>query len=327
MALYAFDGTWNTQKDNDEQYDNTNVCRFYAAYKATSGTHDVYEKGIGTRFEGVPVVGAVTRAIGGAFGAGELDRLLDAYQQLCINVVEKGDPVIDLVGFSRGAATCLDFCNLVEDWQIKDPKKLGPKWRLDTFLSAPTVAAPPPFRFVGLFDVVGAFGLGAIAGDLNVFNLGHKLRLPKTRVNYCFHAMALDETRAAFNVIRVKGAHEVWFRGVHSDIGGGDRIRGLNDITLRWMFRKAVAAGLPIDPQVIDDLKVDHNIHPDLHDVPPIWRPLAKTDVLHYTVRTFADSRPLFTECPTEFPPDEAIAQPVAASGVAADADPVAVQG
>jgi hypothetical protein len=325
MALYAFDGTWKSEKDNDVEYDNTNVCRFYEAYKATSGTHDVYEKGIGTRFEGIPVVGAVTRAIGGAFGAGELDRLLDAYRQLCINVVENADTVIDLVGFSRGAATCLDFCNLIEDWQIKDPKKLGPKWRLDTFLSAPKVVAPPPFRFIGLFDVVGAFNAGAIASDLNVFNFGHKLRLPKTRVDFCFHAMALDETRTSFNVIRVKGAHEVWFRGVHSDIGGGDKIRGLNDITLRWMFKKALAAGLPIDAKVLDNIKADHNIQPDLHDVPPIWRPLAKTDLLHYTVRTFANSRPLFTECPTEFPPDEATAQPVAASGVAADADPAAV--
>jgi len=55
-----------------------------------------------------------------------------------------------------------------------------------------------------------------------------------------------------------------------------------------------------------------------------IPRLAAKTDLLHYTVRTFANTRPLFTECPTEFPPDEAIAQPVAASGVAADAVPAA---
>jgi hypothetical protein len=234
--------------------------------------------------------------------------------------VEKGDTAIDLVGFSRGAATCLDFCNLVEDWQIKDPKKLGPTWDLVSYLTAPRVGAAPPFRFIGLFDVVGAFGLAAIAGDLPEFNLGHRLRLPKTRVNYCFHAMALDETRTSFNVIRVKGAHEVWFRGAHSDIGGGNRIQGLNDIALRWMLRKAVAAGLPIDSKVADNLKCDYNIQPGVLDLPPIWRPLAKTDLLHYTVRTFANTRPLFVESPTEFPPDEAKAQPVGAAGVAADA-------
>ena len=323
MALYAFDGTWNRTKDNDEQYDNTNVSRFYQAYTATSGTHDVYERGIGTRFQGIPVLHEVTAAIGGAFGAGELDRLLDAYRQLCVNVVEKGDTAVDLVGFSRGAATCLDFCNLIEDWQIKDPKKLGSTWRLDTYLHAPKVADAPPFRFIGLWDVVGAFGLGAIAGDLPEFNLGHRLHLPKSRVNYCFHAMALDETRTSFNVIRVKGAHEVWFRGAHSDIGGGNSTQGLNDIALRWMLKKAIAAGLPIDPKVIDRLKCDYNIPPNFLEV-PTWRPLAKTDLLHYTVRTFANTRPIFVESPTEFPPDEAKAQPVAASGVAADAMPAA---
>ena len=64
MALYAFDGTWKSEKDNDVEYDNTNVCRFYEAYKATSGTHDVYEKGIGTRFSGVPVVDSDGTVIG-----------------------------------------------------------------------------------------------------------------------------------------------------------------------------------------------------------------------------------------------------------------------
>jgi hypothetical protein len=64
------------------------------------------------------------------------------------------------------------------------------------------------FRFIGLFDVVGAFGLG-IAGDIRILNIGHHLSLPKNRIGYCFHAMALDETRVSFNVIRLKGAHDV----------------------------------------------------------------------------------------------------------------------
>ena len=321
MALYAFDGTWNNAKDNDDTYSNTNVDRFYDAYTATSGTHDVYEKGIGTRFERVPVINRITRAIGGAFGAGELNRLLNAYHRLCVNVIEHNDTAIDLIGFSRGAATCLDFCNLIEDWQIKDPRKLGAEWRLDSYLLAPKVCDAPPLRFVGLFDVVGAFGVGAIAGDLPEFNLGHKLHLPSSRVHYCFHAMALDEVRPSFNVIRVHGAHEVWFRGVHSDVGGGDQNRGLNDISLRWMLRKAVAAGLPIDPEVVEGLLPNADTTPNLHKLPPLWRPMAHTDRRHYTVKVAGDCRPLFDDCPIEDEASEAVAQPVAASGLAADAD------
>ena len=75
MALYAFDGTWNQEKDNDTAYTNTNVARFFDAYHARSGTDDVYEQGIGTK------LGAIGHAIGGAFGAGELDRLERAYSR------------------------------------------------------------------------------------------------------------------------------------------------------------------------------------------------------------------------------------------------------
>lgn len=38
----------------------------------------------------------------------------------------------------------------------------------------------------------------------------------------------------------------MWFRGVHSDIGGG-QCPGLSNIALCWMLRRAKEAGLPID--------------------------------------------------------------------------------
>lgn len=38
---------------------------------------------------------------------------------------------------------------------------------------------------------------------------------------------------------------EVWFRGVHSDIGGG-QCPGLSNIALCWMLRRAKEAGLPV---------------------------------------------------------------------------------
>ena len=62
----------------------------------------------------------------------------------------------------------------------------------------------------------------------------------------CYHALALDEARQAFRPTRVKGGCEVWFRGVHSDVGGGNDNHALNDITLRWMLRKAIVSGLPM---------------------------------------------------------------------------------
>ena len=61
----------------------------------------------------------------------------------------------------------------------------------------------------------------------------------------------------------------MWFRGVHSDVGGGNGNRGLNDITLKWMMSKARAAGLPISDTDIDALEPDPhalpNLDPDCH--------------------------------------------------------------
>jgi hypothetical protein len=59
--------------------------------------------------------------------------------------------------------------------------------------------------------------------------------------------MAMDERREAFRITLLRNAYQVWFRGVHSDVGGGNRNLGLSCIALRWMLRKAKAAGLPID--------------------------------------------------------------------------------
>ena len=39
MALYAFDGTWNTEKsEEDKTYENTNVVRFFRAYNKGRAT-------------------------------------------------------------------------------------------------------------------------------------------------------------------------------------------------------------------------------------------------------------------------------------------------
>ena len=80
MALYAFDGTWNTRKDGeDPNYDDTNVVRFFEAYHARSDMDDFYVEGVGTRHE------EAGRVIGGLFGLGELPRLNEAYDRLCEN--------------------------------------------------------------------------------------------------------------------------------------------------------------------------------------------------------------------------------------------------
>lgn len=52
MALYAFDGTWNEEKNNDTTHENTNVARLFDAYHARSGGDDVYEQGMMLKAKG-----------------------------------------------------------------------------------------------------------------------------------------------------------------------------------------------------------------------------------------------------------------------------------
>ena len=79
------------------------------------------------------------------------------------------------------------------------------------------------------------------------------------------HAIAIDERRAFFrtNLWIPKGLpphsgprdlKQVWFPGVHSDVGGGypEPESGLSKIALRWMLKEAINAGLLVIPGRMD---------------------------------------------------------------------------
>ena len=297
MALYAFDGTWNSEKSGDDPgYENTNVVRFYRAYDAPSAPaiKNYYLAGVGTRFD------FIGHALGGAFGLGELPRLDEAYQHLCERWAA-GDRVIDIVGFSRGAATTLDFCNMIGDRGICEP-------------DGDTVVEPnPTIRFLGVWDVVAAFGIADLG--MTDWNVGHHLSLPDTNLQYAFHALALDERRPSFLPTRLDGACEVWFRGVHSDIGGGNGNRGLNDITLKWMMSKARNAGLPIAANDIAALQPDPSASPrPALDLPLDVRNVDSLDRRHCSVLPAAGWRMPPDTCPVETTEDEHTAVRIVAS-------------
>jgi hypothetical protein len=294
MALYAFDGTWNTDKSGeDTKYQNTNVVHFYNAYKKNSGTQDLYVAGVGTRFD------LIGKLVGGFFGMGELVRINEAYEHLCEQWAA-GDKIIDVVGFSRGAATTLDFCQKIQSDGIRKPN------------SDDVVEPKPQIRFVGVWDVVGAFGLASLGfTDLNI---GHHLSLPSGNLAYCFHAMALDEQRPSFLQTRLQGATEVWFRGVHSDVGGGNGNGGLSDIALKWMFSKAKAAGLPIVDADIAALRPNPAAAPNpVIKLPLDIRLISAVDRVHYTVSHLDGAANPPATCAIETPADEIVAKIIGA--------------
>jgi hypothetical protein len=169
-----------------------------------------------------------------------------------------------------------------------------------------------------LWDVVGSFGI-PISGAVIPFqqiNFGHQLSLPDC-VRYCFHAMALDERRQTFRITRIPEAYDVWFRGVHSDIGGGNGNIGLSHIALRWMLRKAHAAGLPIAASTIaardEAINPMAQVRPSKDLIPNEHRGLLQGDRFHYTVTERPDHNNAPSEHVRESERDEGIAVEVAA--------------
>lgn len=282
MALYAFDGTWNEEKDAGHYGQNTNVVRFRDAYE---GQREFYTKGVGTRY------GIIGKILGGAFGVGGRERIEQASKQLAKNFAA-GDTEIDIIGFSRGAALALHFANVIDRKGVRDAA------------SGKLVERHPKIRFLGLWDVVAAFGIPIDIGiHFSRINLGYVLSLPDN-VEHCFHALALDERRQAFRPTRTKGGYEVWFRGVHSDIGGGNENTKLNNITLRWMLKKAIIIGLPIQPDAVPALaaaidpsaKIGRNFDP-VKNAP---RKVKSRDRVHYTVSKRKDHVNPPSGCPVE---------------------------
>lgn len=258
MALYAFDGTWN-EDEAGEAKKETNVVRFRDAYTKRP---PFYLEGVGTRG------GFVGKLLGGLTGAGGFIRIKEGLEALEKNFAS-GDRDVDIIGFSRGAALALHFANEVNDE-----------------MNGAVV------RFVGVWDTVASFGLPG-----NNLNIGWKLTLPPN-VKRCYHAMALDERRGNFPLTRIKpsggGAaspirmQEVWFRGVHSDVGGGQSV-GLSSIALCWMLSNAKLNGLPIDSakfasysaQRDGDAKISKNFDPKAD----AKRTVGERDLVHESVK------------------------------------------
>ena len=68
-----------------------------------------------------------------------------------------------------------------------------------------------------------------------------------------YHALAIDEVRRDFPpclwdepAADGQTIEQVWFAGVHSDIGGWYDERGLSNLTLHWMLEKASSCGLRV---------------------------------------------------------------------------------
>jgi uncharacterized protein (DUF2235 family) len=284
--VIACDGTWNKA---DQQKDGhpcpTNVCQLQAQL-AEVGPDGVrqelyYAEGVGTKWG--------ERIRGGAFGFGLSREVQNAYRFL-VDHFEEGDEIF-FFGFSRGAFTVRSTAGLVRkagilrpehrdevedayalyrDKEVRADSEAASRWRAEHSVET-------RIRFVGVWDTVGALGV-PLDGlrFLNVINRRwefHDLNL-SSWVDSAFHAVAIDEQRGPFKAAlwnqspegKAQGQEleQVWFAGVHADIGGGYPRTGLADVTLAWMVEKARRCGLGFDPA--PELELDQALADSLHD-------------------------------------------------------------
>ncbi|MFF0082433.1 DUF2235 domain-containing protein [Streptomyces canus] len=267
------DGTWNLA----DQPSKTNVAKVALAVRRRSAVgmeqRVYYHSGVGTNRR--------ERLRGAAFGVGLSRNVLDAYRFL-IHTYEPGDTLY-LFGFSRGAFTARSLAGLVHNCGILRPEqayRIDEAWALyRSRVDKPTSVAATLFRgayayeteirFVGVWDTVGSLGIpvpapGFLQPLVDRFNhrwAFHDTTLSKS-VNGAFQALAVDEERSAFpptlwrqdeDAAEGQELRQVWFSGVHTAVGGGEKDSGLSDITLLWMVRQAARYDLEFDPRVLSE--------------------------------------------------------------------------
>ncbi len=279
------DGTWQTSSNK------TNVYRMYKSIIVSADQVSIYDDGVGA--DGTPI----EKLLGGAFGEGLFSKIKRAYTQIA-HVYEAGDQIF-LFGFSRGAYTARSLAGMIAICGL--PTGNFDDAMVDTAFQAyrdkdKRVALLASLKdcglcdakmtMVGVWDTVGSLGIPAIFGGVSPLLYGFLDTSLHPDVLNAYHAVAIDEKRAEFPATLWTSApapgqtiDQVYFCGVHGDIGGGygdDASSGstLSDITLAWMLSKAMQHGLKIDggvqAQYALPLKPEYALD-QLHET---WNPL-----------------------------------------------------
>lgn len=287
--VISCDGTWNTADQEQGGIPTpTNVVRLHncIAERNANGVAQkkYYHTGVGTE------PGLVNRALGGGIGLG-LDRnIQSAYSWLCRNY-QAGDAIY-LFGFSRGAYTArslgglttrcglLDLSGLSDDeaWKrIETVFHNGYRTRQETrddwlkkgwkFHQSAPGSHDIGIHLIGVWDTVGALGIPDHLGVLNLLDDPDKYKFHDTALSrlvaHARHAIALDEMRGAFQatlwtkVEPGRDVKQVWFPGVHCDVGGGYVETGLSDGALKWMIDEAAALGLGFNDKLTGQIRPD----------------------------------------------------------------------
>ncbi len=265
------DGTGNVAFMRD-----TNVARVFQIVENNSDRQRAwYDPGVGTS----PAAWArtflgkkLTSIAGLLFGYGITENVRQAYR--CLMSWYEPDDKIFLFGFSRGAYTVRMLASAIHMFGLlrwEERERLPEMIRTFRFEQERRFAAAAEFKakysralqvhFVGVWDTVNSVGLVSIA----------QLRLPYTAdnpsVTIARHAISIDERRCFYRTNRFGSRptktdlKQVWFAGVHSDVGGGykEEEGGLSKLPLEWMIDEARDAGLLVSQRRLEEVLGGHD--------------------------------------------------------------------
>ncbi|GKZ27722.1 hypothetical protein AbraIFM66951_006266 [Aspergillus brasiliensis] len=297
--IVCCDGTWQ-DSTADSQKPPSNVTRLtrtlsrVAVVKENGQEKEIpqivyYQKGVGT--------GLADKYFGGVAGIGISANVRAAYGFLVDNY-EEGDKIY-FFGFSRGAYTARAIAGLVCELGLLTPRGMDNFATVyDDFYDRKLPVydeekrrqlgfRDPLPRFtveiVGVWDTV-AFHKPWLLGHWSGEKLEFRNTLLSREVRYAFHALALDEERSAYQPTlwhqpeNAEGQEllQVWFSGVHTDVGGGGDDPRLANITLAWMIAQCTKHNqLSFD---IEEYLFDRPPRPLETDTAPWATALGKTD-------------------------------------------------
>lgn len=252
--ILCLDGTWNTA--NGEEITNIVRLRDMLQPGVTDGVEQriYYDEGVGT-------LGGLDKYVGGGLGKGLDINVRQAYRFLS-QFYETGDEIY-IFGFSRGAFTARSLAGYVgasgllhRDTCTRDNEEATwlhyrthskDRYPTEGIRLSALCHADLRIRMLGVFDTVGSLGIPLDAVD---FLTGRRRQYQfhdttlSSVIDHSLHALAIDEMRRFFppslwqvpQHANFTTVEQVWFPGVHSDIGGGYGMGGIGAVTLDWML-------------------------------------------------------------------------------------------
>jgi uncharacterized protein (DUF2235 family) len=271
--VLCFDGT-----SDEVNSSPSNVLRLFQTLDHGPSQVIYYQPGIGTLMDPKflsPWSKMARKGLDLAAGFGIREKVIDGCTFLAQSY-EEGDRIF-LFGFSRGAYTARAVAGMIKMFGLprKEHLNLLPYvWQRFAKNDSPPGSdderalfkTAGEFRDVFGMPVVSIYFVGVFDTVSSVGFFGMYRTFPYTRHNdqilHFRHATAIDEHRAHFPLNAAESVNssqdyvQVWFSGVHDDVGGGqpDEEAALAKVPLEWMLGEASSLGLALRREKCDQI-------------------------------------------------------------------------